>query len=445
LYYLNCNYNSLTSLNVSGLASLYYLNCSYNSLTSLDVSGLTSLEYLDCSYNSLTSLKVAATLTDGIDCRNNFLTATDAIEGFGGKWDRGGFSYTPQKDCVDITGKSVATIKSEIEAVFTSGHNPFVTGSKTNATEALVIDIGSGKTLFWGAVYSGNGSALELKGSGTFCVAKGSSSTLTKLISDAVSIDVAGSLTVTDLIVDTAYTNVTGKLTAGSFLATDECGIYAHDGGEVLIKGNAVFEGSGAYLEAQNGRITVDGNAVAPAASGWTLIQAYGRTGEVVIKGNVTTVGYAVEVWDSGKVTVHGDVVTTGTGIYAIGCWGNGTVHVKGNVMAENGYAIRIDGGLVKIDGTVTVADKDRHIRDDNKSIYIPESDLTANVGGYDSVYSGDGWTVYVGKQTGGGNGDDPGKQPDDGGGDNTLLFAAVAVAAVLALVVVYFVFIRKP
>src|SRR5690606_8492480 len=52
---LHCEYNSLTSLDVSGLTSLERLYCQINSLTSLDVSGLTSLSWLECQNNSLTS------------------------------------------------------------------------------------------------------------------------------------------------------------------------------------------------------------------------------------------------------------------------------------------------------------------------------------------------------------------------------------------------------
>jgi hypothetical protein len=54
---LDCNNNSLTSLDVSGLTSLTVLYCNNNSLTSLDVSGLTSLTVLYCNNNSLTSLR----------------------------------------------------------------------------------------------------------------------------------------------------------------------------------------------------------------------------------------------------------------------------------------------------------------------------------------------------------------------------------------------------
>jgi len=52
---LNCYYNNLTSLNVSGCTALTDLSCSGNNLTSLDVSKNTALTYLSCSSNNLTS------------------------------------------------------------------------------------------------------------------------------------------------------------------------------------------------------------------------------------------------------------------------------------------------------------------------------------------------------------------------------------------------------
>jgi hypothetical protein len=56
LTYLNCDGNSLTSLDVSNFTALTELSCNGNSLTSLDVSNNTALTYLNCSGNSLTSL-----------------------------------------------------------------------------------------------------------------------------------------------------------------------------------------------------------------------------------------------------------------------------------------------------------------------------------------------------------------------------------------------------
>ena len=51
---LYCEYNQLTTLNVTGLTALQNLECSYNQLTELNVAGLTALQHLECS--SITNL-----------------------------------------------------------------------------------------------------------------------------------------------------------------------------------------------------------------------------------------------------------------------------------------------------------------------------------------------------------------------------------------------------
>lgn len=55
---LYCDANSLTALSLMGLTSIETLTCSFNQLSSLDVSGVTSLRRLNCSYNLLTTLLV---------------------------------------------------------------------------------------------------------------------------------------------------------------------------------------------------------------------------------------------------------------------------------------------------------------------------------------------------------------------------------------------------
>ena len=62
LTYLNCNFNQLTSLDVSQNTALTYLRCEGNQLTSLDVSQNTALNILFCSINQLTSLDVSQNL-----------------------------------------------------------------------------------------------------------------------------------------------------------------------------------------------------------------------------------------------------------------------------------------------------------------------------------------------------------------------------------------------
>ncbi|RUT70772.1 T9SS C-terminal target domain-containing protein [Flavobacterium cupreum] len=99
LTYLNCNSNSiasldlshntkleelyapsnlLTSLNVSKNTALTTLTCSYGKLTTIDVSALTALKKLDIKNNALTTLDVSAnTQLVNLYCGKNQLTALD--------------------------------------------------------------------------------------------------------------------------------------------------------------------------------------------------------------------------------------------------------------------------------------------------------------------------------------------------------------------------------
>jgi len=75
---LDCYYNNLTSLNVSGCTALIWLDCNITNLTSLDVSKNTKLTYLICSSNNLTSLDVSKnTKLTELDCGYNNLTSLD--------------------------------------------------------------------------------------------------------------------------------------------------------------------------------------------------------------------------------------------------------------------------------------------------------------------------------------------------------------------------------
>lgn len=75
---LDCGINSLTSLDVSQNTALMTLYCGGNSLTSLDVSNCKALTYLNCSGNSLTSLEVSNnTALEMLSCSGNSLTSLD--------------------------------------------------------------------------------------------------------------------------------------------------------------------------------------------------------------------------------------------------------------------------------------------------------------------------------------------------------------------------------
>ena len=69
---LVCDYNQLTSLDVSGCTALTFLSCRINQLTSLDLSGCASLKTLYCDSTPLTSLNVAGcTALTTLDCQGN--------------------------------------------------------------------------------------------------------------------------------------------------------------------------------------------------------------------------------------------------------------------------------------------------------------------------------------------------------------------------------------
>ena len=75
---LSCDYNQLTSLDISANTALTTLWCYNNSLTSLDVSGCTALTELSCPFNQLTSLDLSAnTALTGLSCSSNQLTTLD--------------------------------------------------------------------------------------------------------------------------------------------------------------------------------------------------------------------------------------------------------------------------------------------------------------------------------------------------------------------------------
>jgi Leucine-rich repeat (LRR) protein len=78
LQYLDCPYNYIQSLNLSGLTNLQYLKCTSNQLSSLNVSNLINLQTLDCSDNQLSSLNVSnLTNLQTLDCSNNQLPSLD--------------------------------------------------------------------------------------------------------------------------------------------------------------------------------------------------------------------------------------------------------------------------------------------------------------------------------------------------------------------------------
>jgi len=95
LTYLNCRNNKLTSLDVSQNVALVHLFCQDNQLTSLDVSQNTALTILQCEFNNLTALDVSNGNNANFEAMNaldNNLTCIQIDEGFtpptDGSWQK---------------------------------------------------------------------------------------------------------------------------------------------------------------------------------------------------------------------------------------------------------------------------------------------------------------------------------------------------------------------
>lgn len=78
---LTCTQNSLMSLNLSNNINLTTIECGYNNLTSLDVSNNVNLTMLRCNYNNLTAIDVTNnTSLVQFQCDNNSINSLDVSQ-----------------------------------------------------------------------------------------------------------------------------------------------------------------------------------------------------------------------------------------------------------------------------------------------------------------------------------------------------------------------------
>ena len=108
---LECQYNNLTSLDVSGATALSWLNCRDNQLTTLDVSNNTALTVLNCMETQLTTLDVSNnTALTYLSCENNQLTILDVRNG--NNFLLGYFYCTgnPNLTCINVDDSAWSTV-----------------------------------------------------------------------------------------------------------------------------------------------------------------------------------------------------------------------------------------------------------------------------------------------------------------------------------------------
>ncbi len=92
---LDCSWNQVSTLQLSGLNKLYYLDCFRNNISSLQLSSLPALRSLDCSNNQMTNLQLTGTdlpVMDVFRCTDNPLLTNADLHGM------------PSLDWCEITG-----------------------------------------------------------------------------------------------------------------------------------------------------------------------------------------------------------------------------------------------------------------------------------------------------------------------------------------------------
>ncbi len=104
-----CDNTQLTSLDVSGATALRSLYCDSNQLESLNVTGASALKWLYCQYNQLTSLDVSQnTILERLYCNSNQLTSLNMKNGNNVNM---GFNAktNPNLFCIDVDDVVYAT------------------------------------------------------------------------------------------------------------------------------------------------------------------------------------------------------------------------------------------------------------------------------------------------------------------------------------------------
>jgi hypothetical protein len=178
-----------------------------------------------------------------------------------------------------------------LKATDTGGNTVTVTGTVTDATEQLDLDIPSGITVIWKASYSGTTNSpftmIQLSGTGTFVVADGGS------------------------VKNTGNSNTVYNDTEKSRIEVN--------GGEVISPYTAIYT---------RGDLDMSGGTV-------SSIVGYGNSpASVKIRGG--TVSREIYVFNSCSLTVSGGTVNTGTG-FAIRASGHPSVTVSGGTVSSTG------------------------------------------------------------------------------------------------------------
>lgn len=274
---------------------------------------------------------------------------------------------------VDITGKSETGIASEIQAAIdaaATGNTVTVTGTVTDASSTLTLDIDSGVTVIWKASITAAENfekcLVDLNGDGCFEVpedgmVKGTMSAAISF-SDCCNVTISGG-TVSSNSGNAIMASSSGNLTVsgGTVSSTSHSAIVLENSNiDVMVSGGTVSSNSGIAICSDYPKIdmTVSGGTVTTTTG--TAIKVFGSSltisgGTVSATGKSSTAICFTYNYNASDITIcdNGAVKATGKFSDAIVA-DNSSVQVKDEaVVSADGIAIQTSGDVTISGGTV--------------------------------------------------------------------------------------------
>jgi len=222
-----------------------------------------------------------------------------------------------------------------------SGNTVIVTGTKTNATTGLTLNIDAGVVVIWRASLTTNSAvynSITISGAGTFTVE-----------SMRIENNYSGAANPNAIVMNgTGVINIRGGVINANNGTGGRAILVDNDNAVINMTGGTVSTTSATAIYVSRGTVNISGGTVSTT----TRVAIYVSSGTVNISGGTVSAmdgGQGIQI-SSGTVSMTGGTVsaTTVSAIYSIG----GTVNIFGGTVsasATTGRAIEISSGTVYI------------------------------------------------------------------------------------------------
>ena len=236
---------------------------------------------------------------------------------------------------VNISGKTVAAIRAEIQGHLDNGRDVLVTGALSGVTTTLELNVPANRTITWTANYEGItvewAGLIQLYGLGTFELTEG------RIVNSGPSRITLGNMHIGSI-------NVSGGTVSG------DLAIVNWSDGEINITGGningiiqnsiwSIFDGS-----LHNGTINISGGSI--SGSNRVFAIENNSIGTVNISGNATITGNSSVIGNN----TNPDLFNLGMGVGMVNISGGNIIATGDGVAIDNGFGgeLNISGGLIK-------------------------------------------------------------------------------------------------